>query len=913
MTPERLQDIRRVFESVAELPAGERMAILSKARERDPALVAEVEQLVEAHHSRTGFIEQPALDLHTFFAPEEAEAELAGNRIGSYEIAGELGHGGMGTVYEATRIDGSFRKRVAIKVIRAELLTEGLRERFRQERQILAGLDHPNIARILDGGTTESGRPYFVMEYVAGVRIDRYCRDHRLGVGLRLDLFLRVCDAVQYAHDHLIVHRDLKPGNILVTPEGEVKLLDFGIAKLLTDPGDPQPASTATSAMVLTPDYASPEQVLGKPITTATDVYLLGVLLYELLAGLHPIRSAGTVPHDVMRAVCEQEPVRPSAAMTLALAERETGGGADFRKLRRELRGELDHIVLMALQKEPARRYSSVAQFRSDIERYRDGRPVVAQGDRLSYRAAKFLRRHVIPVTAAALILLALVAATVVSLRQASWALREQRGAEQERRIANIQRRLAQSQQVRAEQQTAEAEQQRERADAERQRAEKRFDDIRSLATTLLFDLHDGIRDLAGSASARKLVLAKAQQYLEVLSKESGDDLQLQGELATAYEKTGDLLTDAIGLSTTDGSALASYNKALQLREAIARRKEPDLRDQRALAYSLMKVSNGHFLHGETSKAVEDCQRAFEMQQKVLLRDTSDAESRRVMGYIQNRRCIVLAASGDALHAREACGASALYLEPFAGAPPGDKVVRRVLASTWATYGNLLRNLKELPESLRYLDKATGLYETLAAEQPNNVEYRRLASYTQIYIALARMAQNDHAGAMAAYSKAVASMQMLLSIDPSDAKAPFALAFALMKMSDQMKKIGDHANAEKAAAQALELERAVAERPAAGPFEWNEYANGLVKADFASLKQPAKALDLALRAAHGTKESDPIILDTLAWAYFQSGDSPAAIRTERKALILVPASNALGQGLRNELEQGLAKFEASPK
>ena len=897
MTPERLQQIRRVFESVVDLPAGERMTVLSEARERDPALVSEVEQLVESHQRRTGFIEEPVVDLHAFFAPEETEPELVGNRIGSYEIAKELGRGGMGTVYEGARIDGSFRKRVAIKVISAELLTEGLRERFRQERQILAGLDHPNIARILDGGTTETGRPYFVMEYVAGVRIDHYCREHRLGVARRLDLFLRVCDAVQYAHDHLIVHRDLKPGNILVTPEGDVKLLDFGIAKLLTDPGDPRSATMATSAMVLTPGYASPEQVLGKPITTATDVYLLGVLLYELLAGLHPIRSTGDAPHEVMRAVCEQEPIRPSAAVM--------SGVADFRKLRRELRGELDHIVLMALQKDPGRRYSSVAEFRSDIERYRDGRPVIARGDRLGYRAAKFLRRHMIPVTAAVLILFSLIAATVVSVRQASWALREQRGAEQERRIANVQRRLAQSQQIRAQQQTAEAEKQRERADVERLRAEKRFDDIRSLATTLLFDLHDGIRDLAGSASARKLVLSKAQQYLEVLSKESGDDLQLQGELATAYEKTGDLLTDAIGLSTTDGSALASYNKALQLRQALG--------DQRALAYSLMKVSNGHFLHGETGKAVEDCQRAFEMQEKVLQRDPSDAESRKVMGYIQNRRCIVLAASGDALHAREACSASAGYLEPFAGVLPGDKTVRRVLASTWATYGNLLRNLKELPESLRYLGKATGLYETLAAEQPNNIEYRRLASYTQIYIALARMAQNDHAGAMAAYAKAVASMQMLLSIDPSDAKAPLALAFALMKMSDQMKKIGDNANAEKAASEALELERAVAERPAAGPFEWNEYANGLVKADFASLKQPAKALDLALRAAHGTKESDPIILDTLAWAYFQNGDAPAAIRTERKALILVPASNALGQGLRNELEQGLAKFEAPKK
>jgi len=238
-----------------------------------------------------------------------------------------------------------------------------------------------------------------------------------------------------------------------------------------------------------------------------------------------------------------------------------------------------------------------------------------------------------------------------------------------------------------------------------------------------------------------------------VLSKESGDDLQLQGELATAYEKTGDLLTDAIGLSTTDGSALASYNKALQLREAIARRKEHDLRDQRALAYSLMKVSN------DTSYMAKPQSRG---RLPAGFRDAAESIAAGSFrcgiaegdGLYPKSPLHCARASGDALHAREACGASALYLEPLAGASPGDKVVRRVLASTWATYGNLLRNLKELPDSLRYLDKATGLYETLAAEQPNNVEYRRLASYTQIYIALARMAQNDHAGAMAAYSKA---------------------------------------------------------------------------------------------------------------------------------------------------------------
>ena len=224
----------------------------------DPALVAEVELLLAAHQRRGEFLEQPIANLHSPVPARDAGADLSGSRIGAYEVSREIGRGGMGTVYEAARIDGSFRKLVAIKVIRATLLTQSLQERFRRERQILAGLDHPNIARILDGGTTQAGLPFFVMEYVAGVRIDLYCRAHRLDIDGRLDLFSRVCDAVQYAHDHLIVHCDLKPGNILVTPEGSVKLLDFGIAKILADPANTQPAAMAASALILTPEYCQP-------------------------------------------------------------------------------------------------------------------------------------------------------------------------------------------------------------------------------------------------------------------------------------------------------------------------------------------------------------------------------------------------------------------------------------------------------------------------------------------------------------------------------------------------------------------------------------------------------------------------------------------------------------------------------
>ena len=917
MTPERLQHIRAVFESVVKLSPDDRRRILAGNSQADPSLVAEVELLVAAYQRRGDFLAQPIADLHS--PPDSAETDLAGSRIGPYEIVQEIGRGGMGTVYEADRIDGSFRKRVAIKVIRATLLTESMHERFRRDRQILAGLDHPNIAGILDGGATETGRPYFVMEYVSGVRIDRYCLDHRLDIDGRLDLFSRVCDAVQYAHDHFIVHCDLKPGNILVTPEGGVKLLDFGIAKILADPANTQPAAKAASALILTPEYSSPEQVLGNPITAATDVYLLGVLLYELLTGLNPMHGS-KLPHEVMSAVCERLPLKPSVAVTAAVS-----GG--FHGSRRQLKGELDNIAMLALQKDPERRYSSVAQLRDDVVRHRNGLPVMAQGDRFGYRAEKFLRRNLAAVSAVMLVILSLTAGLVVSLAEAKRARQEQQAANEQRSIADVQRRFAQGQQTaaerarrqtviqetRAEQKADEAGQQRALADVERARAEKRLGELRSLVTTLLFELHDGIRDLAGSAGARRLVLAKAQQYLEILSKEPGGDLQLQRELASAYEKTGDLLHDAIGPGSADGGSLANYQKAFELRQGISRENKTDVVAQRDLAFSLSKVGDGQFFNGQTDQALIEYQQALKMQEAVLRQAPSDPESRKVAGYIQNRRCIVLAAAGDAVHATEACRASIDYLDAVAPVLTSDRLVRRTLASTSAAFGNLLRHLNQVPEALSYLAKASALFEALAAEQPNNVEYRRLMAYTQIYVAQALWAQDDRAGAMATYSKAAASMHTLMSIDPTDSKAPAGLALALTRMAAEMKKIGDLENAEKAGSEAIELMRAVAERPGAGAYEWNDYANTLLKAEIESLRKPAKALELALRANTATKEPNALFLDTLAWAYFRTGDAPSAIRTERQALSLVPAGNALGQGLRSELEQGLAQFEIAPK
>jgi len=358
LTPEAWQRVRGVLERAIEMNPAERGSYLDAECGGDPELRAEVESLIQSFE-RAGdtFLEGRAIDLAgvDLAAPQAA---ITGQRIGPYQVVEEIGHGGMGVVYRAVRADDQFRKEVAIKVVRGGLNDELSLQRFRAERQILANLDHPNIARLLDGGTVD-GRPYVVMEYVQGMPIDEYCDQRKLPVRARLELFGKVCSAVAYAHQRLVIHRDIKPGNILVTASGEAKLLDFGIAKIVDADMDAG-APTVTMVRLMTPEYASPEQMRGEAITTATDVYSLGVVLFGLLSGARPYRTTGRTVNEMARAVLEQEPERPSAALDRANEnDAELAGlarGTSPEKLRRRLRGDLDNIVLKAIRKDPERR-----------------------------------------------------------------------------------------------------------------------------------------------------------------------------------------------------------------------------------------------------------------------------------------------------------------------------------------------------------------------------------------------------------------------------------------------------------------------------------------------------------------------------------------------------------------------------
>jgi serine/threonine-protein kinase len=416
MTSERWDLILEIFNAAMEQPKEQRARFLKSACGGDRDLLQEVDSLLDSYDRDPVYLEEPASSLSAL-AGESIDDGMIGGHLGSYRVVSRIGSGGMGAVYLGERDDEQFRQRVALKVVKRGMDSEEIVRRFRNERKIVAALDHPNIARLFDGGLAADGRPYFVMEYIeGGVPIDAYCDRNALNITERLKLFRTVAAAVHYAHQNLVIHRDLKPGNILISERGEVKLLDFGIAK----PLDPErlgmtAAMTRADLRMLTPEYASPEQIRGEAITTASDVYALGVLLYELLTGHRPYRLKSRTASEIERAICEEEPEKPSTIVrrpeeafgsdgstrTISPEEVSAARGTRLGRLRRELDGDLDNIVLKGMHKDPQRRYASAEALSDDVGRYLNGEPVTARKDALGYRAGKFIGRHKLGVTAA--------------------------------------------------------------------------------------------------------------------------------------------------------------------------------------------------------------------------------------------------------------------------------------------------------------------------------------------------------------------------------------------------------------------------------------------------------------------------------------------------------------------------------
>lgn len=549
------REVSRLFEAASGLPAGERAAFLSGPTV-DPEVRREVLSLLAHDALAEPFFadafESAASSLH-------AEPDFApGSRIGAFMIVRMLGQGGMGVVYLATRSDGSFEQTVAIKVIRVAEPAAQVLERFQQERQILARLSHSNIARLLDGGETPAGLPYFVMEHVPGQDIDRYCNKAGLNLRQRMHLFLRVASAVQHAHEHLVIHRDLKPGNILVGDDGEPKLLDFGIAKVV----DPRSGPTAAvSTRLLTPEYASPEQVRGGAITTATDIYCLGGVLYRLLTGALPHAIADLSPLDAVLRIVEQEVPRAS-----------------------NLPFDVAAILEKALHTDPARRYRSADELSKDLERYLDGEPVLAVRDSMGYRAAKFLRKRWIPVSAFAAVILALTVGAAVAISQA-------------------------------------------------RRAEHRFAEVRQLSNKFLFEFEEAIHNIAGATKARELLVKTAQEYLDRLAADArggifqNKDPELIRELAYAYQKLGDIQGSPIdGNTGNTKGGLESYRKAVSLLDSAAEERVRDTKARVAFLMGLVGLANAELVSGDESRALPLCERAVALGESWIQGGSSDGD-----------------------------------------------------------------------------------------------------------------------------------------------------------------------------------------------------------------------------------------------------------------------------------------------
>ncbi len=407
MSADTWQRLDEAFEEALRLKPEARAAWLETLFPDEPYLLDELRRLLAAHARSDDFLSEASARAVLAGLDDDAQAAMTGQQLGAYRIARELGRGGMGTVYLGERADGAFQKSVAIKITKRGLDTDAILRRFREEQRILASLEHPNIARLLDAGTSPDGRPYIVMEYIEGQHIDAFAAAMKLTIPERLTLFLEVCEAVSYAHRQRVVHRDIKPSNILISASGAPRLLDFGIAKLL-ESDESDAVTTVTDWRMLTPEYASPEQVAGQHASPISDVYSLGVVLYELLTGRSPYQFLSRAPHEIAKSVCNTDPVKPSTAVTRPVERggdevrpratqveiwSATGDGS-ARALQRRLRGELDNIVMKALRKEPERRYQSVRELAADVRRHLDGLPVGAGGDGFWYRSSRFVSQH---------------------------------------------------------------------------------------------------------------------------------------------------------------------------------------------------------------------------------------------------------------------------------------------------------------------------------------------------------------------------------------------------------------------------------------------------------------------------------------------------------------------------------------
>ncbi|MEP6923116.1 MAG: serine/threonine-protein kinase [Pyrinomonadaceae bacterium] len=760
MRTDNWQKIKELFNATIELPETERESILEKI---DSDLRDAVEKLLHAHEQANNFIVEPAV-VEIGLADENEFDLHVGTQIDSYKILREIGHGGMGTVYLAAR-DDDFEKQVAVKLIKRGMDTNAVLKRFVVERQILANLEHPNIASLLDGGSTADGLPYLVMEYIEGEIVTKFCDSHQFSTEERLKLFQEICGAVSYAHQNLVVHRDLKPSNILVTEAGVPKLLDFGIAKLLHPDWSLETAeATATMFRLMTPEYASPEQMRGLPITTASDVYSLGVVLYELLTGERPYKIESRLPEEAAQIVLNAVPPKPSSVIsskpkvqsskTVQQSTQTVDGANQQSKTQnlKSLRGDLDNIILKSLRKEPERRYASVQEFSQDIRRHLAGLPVSATADTTFYRAGKFLKRHRLGVFAGLLIALTLISATIVTSWQAVVASRE------------------------------------------RNRAEQRFNQVRKLANTVLFDYHERIKNLPGSTETRKKLVTDALEYLDNLAQTSDNSPDLQRELALAYQKVGDIQGGFVESANTGESnaALENYRKALAIQERLVSQSNNPDADRNTLAKLYINVGEQLAQKGDFQSQVDFCQRAVAIRSEIAQKSPQNTTVQADLAVALSSLASAVRAKGDydgaILNFRQAANIyQELALVDEGAERRGTRL--RNAALTYKSMGGVFEQKQDFVSALELYRKAIAIDQANAAANPNNAQYQLDLSFTLNSIASSLTNQGNFNEAQENCRKALEIQEKTAAADPKNAFAQTAVARTYRRMGDILKNL----------------------------------------------------------------------------------------------------------------------------
>ena len=796
MNPERWEQVKQVLgEALDQTDAGRPLFLAGIARD-DAALAREVKSLLAAHVEAGSFIESPALarsDIDQAFDRLHALPTWTGRRVGPYQVVRELGHGGMGAVYLAARADDEYCKQVAIKVIRSSFDPPAIQQRFRHERQILADLDHPNIARLIDGGTTDDGTPYFVMEYVDGLPIDRFSDVNGLTIDARLALFVRVCAAVEYAHQHLVVHRDLKASNVLVEAGGEPKLLDFGIAKVLN--ADPRAADerTVTVMRAMTFESASPEQVRGEAVTTRTDIYALGVMLHRLLTARGPYPLT-TTTHDLARAICDQDARRPSDVSTSA---------ADVRRLV----GDLDTIVLKALQKDPSRRYVTVEQFAQDITRHLGGLPVLAQPDTVRYRTTKFVSRHKIGVAVSVLVFLSLAGSVVATAWQAH--------------VAGVQR----------------------------SRAERRFNDVRRLANSFLFEFHDAIEGLPGSTKARELVVRRAGEYLDSLASESSGDPSLERELAAAYHKVGDVqgLPSFANLGDTAG-ALRSHQRALLLRQSLVAGHPHETALQSDLVTTHSHLGSIFEVMKEFPAALMHARTALALREALASGNPSGIMERAGVAASYHQIGGLMTAMGDFKGALDNVRREAREFDALLAQDPSSGRAQRNAAIAYRQLGALLEKNGDSQTALANYKKAATLDEGRVRNNTNDARARLDLSYDYASIGYTLSSEGAIEASLVSYRQALEQREWVARADPADVNARDTVVRAHVSIGQVFRKANRPAEALPHLHKAREIATA---RYLSDPV------NGVAGARLANVYGALAGTYVALASAPGERASRP--------------------------------------------------------